>query len=165
MASIDIKWNRLYRTLQEFGWDFIKTARKYLSENDTNASGTLSDSMEYEVEINDDMMSVGVWIEDYWYYVENGRKPGKRPPIPKIEEWVLIKPVEPREINGRVPSVKQLSFAIANKIAKEGTEPQPFFRRAVEETKRKYEPLIAEAIQEDLIDYITEAADLSRLFK
>lgn len=165
MANIDIKWNRLNKVLQEYGWDFIKTARRILEENGTNASGALSSNMDYEVEINDDEMKVGVWMEDYWYYIENGRSAGKRPPIPAIEQWIYIKPVEPREVDGKTPSVKSLAFAIANSIAENGTDPQPFFEKAKEETRKKYEPLISDAIREDLIDYISEASELTQLFE
>lgn len=165
MVSLDIGWNNLRRVLQDYGWYFITVARNYLDRNGTNASGTLSDSMDWDVEIDDDRMSVGVWIEDYWYYVENGRKAGKWPPPPKIEEWILIKPIQPyADKRGRIPSIKQLTYLIGRKIAENGTDPQPFFQKAVNDTKKKFEPLIAEAIEQDISDYLDKVLELTKVF-
>ena len=55
--------------------------------------------------------------------MENGRRPGKRPPISAIEQWIADKGVQPHpRANGSIPSTKQLAFAISNKIAREGTQ-------------------------------------------
>ena len=62
-------------------------------------------------------------LADYWYYVENGRRPGKRPPISVIEQWISDKGIKPHpQANGKIPSMKQLAFAISTKIAREGTQ-------------------------------------------
>ncbi|HET8838047.1 MAG TPA: hypothetical protein VFM82_03545 [Flavobacteriaceae bacterium] len=53
---------------------------------------------------------------DYSYYLVNGRKPGKRPPIAPLERWAQAK----LGLSGQ--QAKSAAFAIANKIAKEGTE-------------------------------------------
>lgn len=164
-AALDIQWNNLRRVLQDYGWYFITLARKYLDENGTNASGTLSKTMDWDVEIDDDRMSVGVWIEDYWEYVENGRKAGKFPPPPKIEEWVLIKPVNPYpNKKGKAPTVKQLAYLIGRKIAEKGTDPQPFFEKAKEETRKHFIPLINDAIEKDIIEYLQTTVDLTKAF-
>lgn len=53
--------------------------------------------------------------EKYTEQLVNGRSPGKRPPITPIENWVNAK----FGISGQ--EAKSFAFAIANKIAKEGT--------------------------------------------
>lgn len=53
---------------------------------------------------------------DYSYYLEHGRKPGKRPPIAPLERWAQAK----LGLSGQ--QAKSAAFAIANKIAKEGTD-------------------------------------------
>ena len=50
--------------------------------------------------------SIGI---DYLYYLDQGRGPGKFPPVDKIEAWVANKPVD---IN---------PFLVGRKIAREGT--------------------------------------------
>ena len=99
-----------------------------LARNKINASGNLSETAKafgkvegsslnkYEYQIIFD-------LADYWYYVENGRRPGKRPPISAIEQWIQDKGIAPHpRANGSIPSTKQLAFAISNKIAIEGTQ-------------------------------------------
>ena len=60
-------------------------------------------------------------LQDYWKYVEYGRKPGTFPNVGKIQEWIKIKPVIPRPLtNGIVPTEKQLSFLIGRSIKEKG---------------------------------------------
>lgn len=53
-----------------------------------NASGKLEKSIRYEVSGT----TLRVFGEDYIYYLEAGRKPGKRPPKQAIREWIESKP-------------------------------------------------------------------------
>jgi hypothetical protein len=52
----------------------------------------------------------------YFTVLETGRKPGKRPPISVIEQWIKDKPITPDGI-----STKSLAFLIAKKIGEEGS--------------------------------------------
>ncbi len=152
---MDIEWKNLRAVLKQYGEVFIENAKERLAQNNSNATYTLSDSMKLSsVEITDDYFSVTIEIEDYWKYVEEGRGPGKYPPVEKIEEWVERKPVQPQSINGDTPSVKQLSFLIARKIAERGTTPNPFFEITKEETWKQMEESIYEAIQEDIAEHL-----------
>ena len=56
---------------------------------------------------------------DYTFYLANGRAPGKRPPIQPLVEWVGYK----FGITGK--EAKSMAFAVATKIAKEGTDYYP----------------------------------------
>lgn len=71
-------------------------------------------------------ISVAVVGESHWKYFEYGRKPGKRPPIASIEEWITAKGIRVR--NNRSESKqnvlqrrRSLAFAIAKKIGEKGT--------------------------------------------
>lgn len=59
-------------------------------------------------------------MSDYWANVEYGRKPGKRPPIKPLIQWIadkgLIKP-GPKSAQ----QAHSLAWVISNKIAKHGT--------------------------------------------
>jgi len=55
--------------------------------------------------------------DDYFQQQITGRKPGKFPPIKSIQQWVDSKGISPEGI-----SKKSLAYAIANKIAKQGTD-------------------------------------------
>ena len=157
---MDIVWRNLERVLNEFADRFIELARGYLQSNGTNASGELSQSIEKIVEIGEDSYSVKISLADYWEYVENGRGPGKFPPPPAIRNWIEVKPVVPAPgIDGRTPTVEQLTFLISRKIAQEGTSPQPFFEPAKEEAIRQFSQAIDEAIAQDVDDWITEIVE------
>lgn len=62
---------------------------------------------------------------DYFKYLVFGRGPGKQPPTDPIEAWLKKVGLEPpsRNSKGRFIKLnyKSLAFAIAKKIAKEGT--------------------------------------------
>lgn len=160
MAELDIKWTTLERVLNEFADAFIQTARDNLQANGTNASNTLYDSFQKIIEIGEDSYSVSISLEDYWKYVENGRGPGKFPPPDKIRDWIEVKPVNLQPLsNGKTPTVEQATFLISRKIAREGTEPQPFFEPAKEQTIRAFEERISLAIEEDVSNFILELVE------
>lgn len=76
-----------------------------------NASGKLADSVRYD--IRDNVMRV--YSLDYIYYLEKGRKPGKKPPRKVIEQWIKDK--------GIISTLKtsSLAYLIQRKIGEEGT--------------------------------------------
>lgn len=80
-----------------------------------NASGQWLNSLEVRTSLN----RGEIWGMDYTEYLVNGRRPGNRPPIAPLVEWVQNK-------FGYVgQQATSTAFAIANKIAKEGTEYYP----------------------------------------
>ncbi len=76
-----------------------------------NASGKLKNSVRYD--IKDAVMRV--YSLDYIYYLEKGRKPGKRPPKAAMLQWIEDKRITPRGI-----SKDSLAFLLARKIGEEG---------------------------------------------
>lgn len=63
-------------------------------------------------------LEVSLHLPSYWMYIENGRGPGKFPPIEAIQNWMTVKHIVPRN-DATVP---QVSYLIARKIAREGTQ-------------------------------------------
>lgn len=167
----DIKWVRLTQVLYDFANYFIFLARENLKKNNSNATYTLDDTMEPVVEVEAYNFKVSVKIQDYWEYVEKGRKAGlKRPPIKAIMKWVLVKPVKPvvgkgKRKSNKPPTVTQLSFAIANSIKKNGIPARPFFRPAKKEAIAYYKEKIEEAIDEDVQNWLTELVENGVVFK
>lgn len=150
----EIKWEHLTEVLNRYGELLAVRYKSYVPE----ASGKLVQSVKYEFKHNDRIYEVGLWLEDYWKYVEYGRKAGKFPPIDKIKEWIRVKPVIPRPMkNGKLPTINQLAFLIARKIAREGIEPKNILKRTVEEVNNEMLMSIKMAIMEDLKRDITES--------
>lgn len=92
---------------------------KYYLE-DHKASGNLS-NFTYDIEFDEKSFRVYFNLEPYWKWLEYGRRPGKQPPIDPIYNWIKVKPIIPKAKNGRVPSQKQLAFAISKSIGEHGT--------------------------------------------
>lgn len=77
-----------------------------------NASGEWKRSLEVRTEVN----KGEIWGRQYTEQLVYGRKPGKRPPIAPIESWVNQK------LGYSGTQARGIAFAIATKIAKEGTD-------------------------------------------
>lgn len=122
-----------------------------LIRNDRIASGDLLNNIEYEITRGDFTYTIYVKMKDYWYYVENGRKAGRWPPIQNILDWVKIKPVLPRpNAKGKLPTPQQLAFLIARKIGEEGTQGTQDLRKATDTIWDTFEDRLYEAIDEDV---------------
>lgn len=122
-----------------------------LIRNDRIASGDLLNNIEYEVTRGDFTYTIYVKMKDYWYFVENGRKAGKMPPIDNILSWIRVKPVLPRpNAKGKLPTPQQLAFLIARKIGEEGTEGTQDLRKATDTIWDTFEDRLYEAIDEDV---------------
>ena len=137
-------------TLDEYAEKAKELYKRKLTDKGINASYKLLNSVETVVRRNDDEFTVTINLEDYWIYVENGRGPGKFPPIDKILEWIRVKPVIPySDSRGRLPTEEQLAFLISRKISEQGTEPKRVLYETVEELNRYYLPLLKQSLDND----------------
>ena len=137
-------------TLDEYAQKSEELYKRKLTDKGINASYKLLNSVETTVKRNDDEFIVSINLEDYWYYVENGRGPGKFPPIDKILEWIRVKPVIPySDSRGRLPTEEQLAFLISRKIAEQGTEGKHILYETVDELNRYYLPKLQQSLDND----------------
>lgn len=145
-----MEWRNLKEALETYGQVLEEQYREQIASTGAFASGKLFDSVHHIVTVDDHTIDLSLSLEDYWKYVEEGRGPGKFPPLDKIEEWIRIKPVAPYpDSQGRVPSNKQLAFLIGRKIAEEGTEGRHLLDNAIESTQDWME-IIEQAISKDI---------------
>ena len=99
--------------------DKLKSLYQYhLDEH--NATCNLS-NFTYDIEWDDRSFRVYFNLEKYWKWVEYGRRAGKQPPTSSIENWINVKRIIPKARNGRIPTTKQLAFAISKSIGEHGT--------------------------------------------
>ena len=95
-------------------------------------------------------------MEDYWFYVEEGRRSGKTPPIKNIYEWIQNK----REIQSkfiskstdRIAATKSLAYVIARKIGREGTRAKPFVSPALKQVTTQ---TLANRISKHIVETLT----------
>lgn len=119
-------------TIKKITDDFVVELKNKLKANDSYASGTLSNSLKGIVKQNGKYIVISIQLEDYWQFVENGRKAGKYPPISAIKKWISVKPVLPRPTkSGKLPTANQLAFLIARKISRVGTKAKPFLKPTI----------------------------------
>lgn len=149
-----IKFPKLANVLYEFAVEVRNLYQDNLILNNRIASGNLLNNIEFNVKTSDSTYSVIFSMEDYWWYVENGRKAGKWPPMDKILEWIKIKPILPRPSNEKLPTPKQLAFLISRKIGEEGTQGTGDLSYSIETVFERYRQRIYEAIYSDIDEAI-----------
>lgn len=146
-------WPNLQAALYDFTNAFIEEYKRRLIEDGKSASGNLIDSISLpNIEYVGNGYEASISLADYWKYVEYGRKPGKFPPPNVILNWIRVKPVLPRPVNGITPTENQLAFLIGRKIATEGIEPGNQFEETLDRMLTEYESILSEAISADLED-------------
>lgn len=122
-------------TIKEITNLFAAALKDKLEENGSNATHQLSNSIKDIVKFDGKYLTVSIQLEEYYKYVEYGRKAGKFPPIEKIKEWIKVKPVLPYTRGKRLPNENQLSYLIGRKIAREGTRANPFLEPTIRDFK------------------------------
>lgn len=148
MTNQDLQFNNLQAVLNQYGEQLISLYRQKLLQTNTDATGTLGNTLNYIVETNEGLFELSLRIQDYWKYVEEGRGPGKYPPINDIKNWIRVKPVTPTIYNGKLPTTDQLAYLIARKIHLQGTRGKHLLQASLDELS--VFDLLDEAITKDL---------------
>lgn len=137
-----------------------------LETADRVASGQLMQSITFEVDISGDSYELSFSMEDYWRFVDEGRRPGGRmPPIEAILRWMRFKGVPVRNLaQNRRSSVqrrntnpeaarRQAAFAIARAIQRNGVRAVPFVTSTLT-------PDLIDKINADIQDTVATAQTL-----
>jgi hypothetical protein len=135
--------------------------KRKVGRNFTNAvaSGTLEKSLKYRLQIKGQSINISIYAKgkasNYFLARENGRKPGKQPPVDAILEWMRIKPIKLRDRESgkfQKPTEalkRQVAFLIARKIGKQGMKGWHAFDYAMENIWDEYEAQVVAAYQKD----------------
>lgn len=140
----------IQKALTEYGTLLVKNLK--LAVSDHRASGALEKSIEFSVTVNDNVVSLQVTALDYLQWLDQGRKPGKMPPVDSIFKWVKKKGLKPRQqgLSKSKRSLQQrqmgLAFAIAKSIEKKGIKPTNLIEPAVEKTDAEAWDALEQAI-------------------
>lgn len=153
MAEGTLELTRTIAVLNDYAQAWANAYRAELIAEGKRATGNLIKSVRGEVVVEGDVYSAVLNVADYYKYVEWGRKAGgKMPPISAILKWVQVKPVIPRPdtLSRRVPTQKQLAWAIAKSIQRNGIPPTYSLRDTNDVTFRAFESKLKQALTEDL---------------
>ncbi len=138
----------------------IRRMQQKLAQEGSNNSGALRQSLGQNfndaVDEKGGIISGLISAVDYWYYVDEGRKPGKYPPYTNEREgilhWVLTKIPKRPDITDQ-----SLAFLIARKIAKKGTKPTYFASDVLtEQAINELNEEIAETLLQDIANQFEE---------
>lgn len=144
-------FKNLTSVLNSFGPKLLQDYKSQLQSSKHVASGNLISSLEYEVSWSGGLVELSISLEDYWKYLEYGRRPGKFPPPNKILEWIKVKPIAPRPMkNGKLPTQEQLAFLIGRKIAEKGIQGTNDLEQAENNLWNQFEREMDEALDKDL---------------
>ncbi len=144
--------NTLASVFERYGKAFVDSAKKNLLQHIPDSdSGKLYQSISFDVEIVGSMFRFTINMEEYWQYVNDGRRPGTPPPIKPIIEWLQHKPTVASKFGITRKKTKDLkvktfqglsvktpllsaAFAISKSIGKKGTKATNFFSDTVTDT-------------------------------
>jgi hypothetical protein len=146
------------RIIQNWGNELIKQLQNNLLKNKSNASSSLSQSITPEITQPATGYNLSIMMQDYWFYVENGRKPtqggGNGQLYKNIYEWIQNKAdIQSKIISkspDRIAATKSLAYVITRKIHREGTKARPFVSPALKQ-------VTTQTLATRISDYIVES--------
>lgn len=157
-------FNNLQRVLDDFTKDVAETYKSLLLRDGKNATGELrspnvksggtllSSIRPMTPELVNGAFECSLSLAPHWKYVENGRRPGKFPPVENILEWVKAKPqlARPNRLDRKELAPKQLAFLVARKIANKGIQPGNQLEEAMDIVYARWKDRIDAAITADI---------------
>ena len=141
-----MNWNNLKKCLEEYSMYLLQASR-----NNMPTYYELKDKIKFVMNVNGNFYEIIFNAPAYWEYANDGRRPGKIPPIKVIADWIRRRNITPELKNGKLPTPEQLPFMIANKIKKEGFYGIHFLEKSIDEQKSYWDDKISEAISNDII--------------
>lgn len=155
---MNIEFNKLKKVLDEYCTDVKKLYEKK-SRNKFSTHELLNNFI-VKATFNDNVFSVKLNTVDYFQYVEEGRRPGKFPPLFQIEEWINRKGILPKpDSNGKLPTQKSLAYMIGRKIANEGYKPTHYLAETMNELNKVYEKKFQEAFDADVAEFLKKTTN------
>lgn len=128
-----------------------------LHANGSYDTGRLAESITYDIRKQGSTYQLVRTMLTYGVYVDqgDGRKPGKMPPVRPLMDWIKQKKISvPRGL-----TTESFAFAIANKIAKKGTNPRPkpFIQPAINKVLgTDAQQLLSKGTEQEITDAINQ---------
>lgn len=145
----DLQFRNLKGQLDALGREYVAELTQQLISADKVASGQLINSLDYEVLETVNGLVLKIIADDYLKFVDEGRRPGKRPPQKAILKWV-----EQRGIKIKKQTSSQTAFVIARSIGKKGIKPTNVLKKTQQAIFRNIQTLINKGIEIDIQEYI-----------
>jgi len=114
--------------LTNMGNRYVAKIVEILKREDKVSTGRLIDSIDFTIGGEEGKHFINLIMEDYWYYVDQGRHPGKGVPKQSLLEWMRIKGIP-----------ESAYYAINYTIKRDGIQGIYFMQRAIDEIERDLE--------------------------
>lgn len=109
-----------------------------------DSDGTLKQSISFSINYAGFPMIFELKLADYYKFIDEGRQPGRFPPIDILKAWIVnkqlsLRPIttlknslkKPKSITPDQKSIDQLSFLIGRKIARDGIPATNFYTNTI----------------------------------
>jgi len=146
-----------YQALNSFKKFVIQQSRSRLTKSRKNVNKKLYNSIDGDVKVSSNSISLTFFMEDYGVYQDKGVSgtkkkyntpfsyTSKRPPRKTLEEWISKRRFQFRDNKGKFMSYKSMSFLIQRSIFEKGIKPSLFFTKPFEQGFKKLPDEIIEA--------------------
>ena len=146
-----------YQALNSFKKFVIQQSRSILTKSRKNVNKKLYNSIDGDVKVSSNSISLTFFMEDYGVYQDKGVSgtkkkyntpfsyTSKRPPRKTLEEWISKRRFQFRDKKGKFMSYKSMSFLIQRSIFEKGIKPSLFFTKPFEQGFKKLPDEIIEA--------------------
>ena len=145
-----MKFTRTLEVLREYMEKVVADYKAKLIADGKDPSGQLVSTLTYM--IDEETLTGYLVTTDYQKYVEEGRQPGKFPPLDAIRSWIEQKQIIPSENT----SLDQLTYLIGRKIATVGIEPGEQLKDTISSLEDEWNERINAAIDEDLKRFVDD---------
>jgi hypothetical protein len=143
------------KVLEKYGKESIAEMITRLQGQGKVASGKLLRSLKFDVAEAVQGIQISFQASEYAYWVDQGRKPNRRPPPTSvIEDWIKIKGIQGRDKQGRFIKRKSLAYLMARKIGKFGIRPTNFFTITIKRKQKQLASNLSKAFQKDVENQI-----------
>lgn len=174
IVTKDLEMNSVEDVFYRYKALLIDALRQNLIEADKDQPGSLIQSIDVLIQEKGSTISFELSMEDYWKWVDAGRKPGaKMPPIKDLLDFIKVRGIagKPKQVKAKNKTVrkalkqvnrdkalKQVAFAIGISIKRKGIKPTHFYSSVVtDDLKSKLKADLSKALARDIEINIKES--------
>lgn len=121
---------------------------------------SLFEKDDFQIDFNEDSISVSLFLKEYQYWVEHGRMPSSKfPPLASIQTWIDNKPVLPTQ--PKLAEVKpqtgysSLAYLIGRKIKQKGFKGDGKLEEITNTQLKEFQTKFQEALKKDAESFIS----------
>lgn len=156
--------NNLEFALRNFAKYVVQQSRSNLSKGKKNVSKSLYNSIDYNLEVNQNQFTLGFIMDEYGMYQDKGvsgtqkkyntpfKYTNKMPPIKPLADWAKFKNIRLRDNKGKFKkgNYQTIGFLISRSIFKKGIKPSLFFTKPFEQAFQNLPNQVTEAFGSDI---------------